>query len=168
VDILRWDEVVNQFVNKFSRLSPEKKDDLRQEFYLALLQANPPPQTRDEVVSILHKVLDKTRRQAVLSKRRTADLDECRDIGVNPDTENRILLEEMLSLLPDRSKDKVFFGRRDILQCLFFGGMTEEEVGIFFGKSQSWVSKQKKKGLETIKSIVRGKNAHLNKTDVSD
>jgi DNA-directed RNA polymerase specialized sigma24 family protein len=160
VDILKWDAVIDQFVNKFSRLSADKKDDLRQEFYLALLQAEPPPDTREEVVSILHKTLDKTRRQDMLSKRRTVDMEEYVDAGVKPITEDLVLLHEALCLLPTVQSA--------IIQMIFIHGHTEAELAEIYDKSQSWISKQKAKGLATIKSILRGKDAHLNKKNNLD
>jgi RNA polymerase sigma factor (sigma-70 family) len=152
--ILQWAPAVEDALNKYARkLSKDRKDDLRQEVYLALLQLEEEVliTSSEQAFRVAQKVLNRERmsskREDVLTEddinqlnKKDAELFRCWNF------EDESLVDEAVQKLPPLL--------RYLIIDLYFAGLTQEEAANNRGITQQAVGLQKKKALKLLNIYI--------------
>lgn len=155
-NILQWKSAVDDAINKYARkLSKDRKEDLAQEIYLALLQSEVEVTTEDQVRRIAQDIMDSHRKTVIRERKREEKVSEEGVDGLDKKAlalfrcggeDGKLALKEALSKLPA--------DLRAIIDDLFFMGFTQEESAAYHNKSREWVKWKKKEALAALRKIL--------------
>jgi RNA polymerase sigma factor (sigma-70 family) len=179
-NILQWDSVIAGVLNLYARkLSKDKKDDLRQEIYLALLESEPPVTSVEQANRLANRVIDRSRKAHKREKQRTTSSGLLEDnLGVlEPEGPIEVagknkstitLLEEKAGALfrCDSSEQKAPLAEavdqlpailQEILNETFYEGLTQEEIAVKHQKSERWVRYKKDQALTFLRNYLNSR-----------
>jgi len=139
-DILQWSKTVDSFVQQYGRRMPQdKRDDLRQDIYVALLDYQK-PLDEELVVELAMRVVDTNHLKNIFELRYS-------DQGK--------IIEQDLNLEVREAIDSLSVDLQELAFDLFFEGLSQTEAAKKHHKSQWWVSTKRTKILKSLKNYFK-------------
>ena len=149
-DILKWEKDIDTAISKFTQnLSQDRKEDLKQEIWVELLEHQPIPDSRTAYIHAC-RVLSRNHKAAQKELEKLEQLTDYHEAMIDPASTKFVK-----SLMVREAVDKLVDPWKSVIEDLFFEGLTQDEVAEKNGKSQFWVSEKKNQALMSLKLILK-------------
>lgn len=162
-DVMRYEKQIDMAVNKLTKgLSHEDKQDLKQDCFLALLEAS---DYMDRILSdgdvapeaaaykiAYNKIIDTRGLQGPKILNEAASMDQLNYEEKGDDS----FLEGLFSASPteqglDAAVESLPKTENFVIRCLYYKGMTERDVAKSVNKSRHWVRVEKEKAVRILR-----------------
>jgi DNA-directed RNA polymerase specialized sigma subunit len=148
MNVVDWEPVVAKFVSTYGKNMPkDKRDDLHQEIYVALLEdvlrTDASPRTEARILEIASNVADRLHAHRVFEEKFCEIPGPLRTSSL----ETNVAVQQAIASLP--------LADQQIAEELFFLGLSQEEIATRHRRTQPWVAKYKRQILTKLKTILK-------------
>jgi RNA polymerase sigma factor (sigma-70 family) len=154
-DVTRWESEVNRAVSKLSKgMTYEDKQDLKQDCYMALLEASDYLAGLDNSGAVAYtiaynRIVEQRRDKSLLDE--ALPLDEMTYEEKGDEAFMRGVLASPTEQGLDAAVESLPKTENFIIRSLYFKGMTERDVAKSVNKSRHWVRMEKAKAVDILK-----------------